>query len=141
MPAAVTLAQFGLESSFGKHMPKGSNNPFGMHAAAGQDYVVGSDWDASGKRVPTKFRKFQSLEEAFEAHAASVLTPRLRSRISAAGMAGCIAGVIASSALMDGRDADTEGRSGELVSAVTLVYRPPPRQLAHAALPTESGIR
>lgn len=76
IPAAVTLAQFGLESSFGKHMPKGSNNPFGMHAAAGQDYVVGSDWDASGKRVPTKFRKFQSLEEAFEAHAKLLATGR-----------------------------------------------------------------
>jgi hypothetical protein len=74
IPAAVTLAQFGLESSFGQHMPKGSNNPFGMHAAAGQDYVVGTDWDANGKRVPTKFRKFKSLEEAFEAHAKLLAT-------------------------------------------------------------------
>lgn len=76
IPAAVTLAQFGLESSFGKHMPAGSNNPFGMHAAAGQDYVTGTDWDASGKRVPTKFRKFGSLEEAFEAHAKLLATGR-----------------------------------------------------------------
>lgn len=74
VPAAVTLAQFGLESSFGKHMPAGSNNPFGMHAAAGQDYVTGYDWDASGKRVPTKFRKFKSLEDAFEAHAKLLAT-------------------------------------------------------------------
>jgi hypothetical protein len=74
IPAAVTLAQFGLESSFGKHMPAGSNNPFGMHAAAGQDYVVGSDWDASGKRVPTRFRKFKSLQEAFDAHAKLLAT-------------------------------------------------------------------
>jgi len=69
IPAAVTLAQFGLESSFGKHIPPGSNNPFGMHALAGQDYVAGYDWDASGKRVPTRFRKFNSLKEAFDAHA------------------------------------------------------------------------
>jgi hypothetical protein len=74
IPAAVTLAQFGLESSFGKHMPAGSNNPFGMHAAAGQDYVVGSDWDASGKRAPTRFRKFKSLQEAFDAHAKLLAT-------------------------------------------------------------------
>jgi flagellum-specific peptidoglycan hydrolase FlgJ len=55
-------------------MPAGSNNPFGMHAAAGQDYVVGSDWDASGKRVPTRFRKFKSLQEAFDAHAKLLAT-------------------------------------------------------------------
>jgi hypothetical protein len=74
VPAAVTLAQFGLESGFGKHMPPSSNNPFGMHAAKGQDYVMGYDWDEKGNRVPTKFRKFQSLEEAFEAHAKLLAT-------------------------------------------------------------------
>jgi hypothetical protein len=68
VPADVTLAQFGLESGFGKSMPAGSNNPFGIHARAGQDYVMGFDWDASGKRVPTKFAKFASLDDAFEAH-------------------------------------------------------------------------
>lgn len=68
VPIDVTLAQFGLESGFGKQMPKGSNNPFGIHAVAGQDYVMGMDWDASGKRVPTKFAKYASLADAFEAH-------------------------------------------------------------------------
>jgi flagellum-specific peptidoglycan hydrolase FlgJ len=55
-------------------MPPQSNNPFGMHAAANQDFVMGYDWDASGKRVPTKFRKFQSLQEAFDAHAQLLAT-------------------------------------------------------------------
>jgi hypothetical protein len=68
VPIDVTLAQFGLESGFGKQMPPGSNNPFGIHAAAGQDFVMGMDWDASGKRVPTKFAKYASLADAFEAH-------------------------------------------------------------------------
>lgn len=68
VPEAVTLAQFGLESSFGKDMPKGSNNPFGIHAANGQPFVWGTDWDASGKRVPTKFAKYASLDDAFDAH-------------------------------------------------------------------------
>lgn len=68
VPAAVTLAQFGLESSFGTQMPAGSNNPFGIHARAGQDFVMGYDWDASGNRVPTKFAKYASLADAFEAH-------------------------------------------------------------------------
>jgi hypothetical protein len=68
VPIDVTLAQFGLESGFGRQMPKGSNNPFGIHARAGQDFVMGMDWDASGKRVPTKFAKYASLDDAFEAH-------------------------------------------------------------------------
>jgi hypothetical protein len=29
---------------------------------------MGMDWDASGKRVPTKFAKYASLDDAFEAH-------------------------------------------------------------------------
>ncbi|VWB07081.1 mannosyl-glycoprotein endo-beta-N-acetylglucosamidase [Burkholderia lata] len=74
IPAAVTLAQFGLESSFGKYMPGDSKNPFGIHAAAGQDYVLGYDTDANGRRVPTKFRKFKSLEEAFDQHAKLLAT-------------------------------------------------------------------
>jgi hypothetical protein len=68
VPADVTLAQFSLESSNGAHMPAGSNNPFGIHAANGQPFVWGMDWDSSGKRVPTKFAKYASLDDAFEAH-------------------------------------------------------------------------
>ncbi|CAG4887996.1 glycoside hydrolase family 73 protein [Paraburkholderia saeva] len=68
VPADVTLAQFGLESSFGKHMPPGSNNPFGIHATGNQPFVWGYDWDANGKRVPTKFAKYGSIDEAFDAH-------------------------------------------------------------------------
>ncbi|WP_257755190.1 glucosaminidase domain-containing protein [Burkholderia glumae] len=68
VPAAVTLAQYGLESGFGSKMPPGSNNPFGIHARAGQASVMGYDWDASGNRVPTKFAKYASIDEAFEAH-------------------------------------------------------------------------
>lgn len=68
VPADVTLAQFSLESSNGAHMPAGSNNPFGIHAAKDQPFVWGMDWDSSGKRVPTKFAKYASLDDAFEAH-------------------------------------------------------------------------
>ncbi|HDR8932813.1 glycoside hydrolase family 73 protein [Burkholderia vietnamiensis] len=76
VPAAVTLAQYGLESGFGKQMPLGSNNPFGIHARAGQDFVMGYDWDASGNRVPTKFAKYASIAEAFEAHGKLLATGR-----------------------------------------------------------------
>lgn len=70
VPAAVTLAQYGLESGFGSSgLANRSNNPFGMHAAPGQDYVWGTDDDGRGNRVPTKFAQFASIQDAFDAHA------------------------------------------------------------------------
>lgn len=39
IPAAVTLAQWAIESGHGKHMPTGSNNPSGIKAAGTQPYV------------------------------------------------------------------------------------------------------
>lgn len=75
VPAAVQLAQFGLESNFGRSgLAQRSNNPFGIHAAAGQDFVWGYDTDAKGNRERTKFRKFSSLAEAFDEHARLLAT-------------------------------------------------------------------
>lgn len=75
VPAAVTLAQFGLESGFGRSgLARRSNNPFGMHAAPGQDFVWGEDDDGHGNRVPTKFAKFASIADAFDAHAKLLAT-------------------------------------------------------------------
>ncbi len=71
VPASVTLAQFILESAFGKSMPPGSNNPFGIKARGDQpsvkartiEYVNGSE------RVEyANFRKFSSFDEAFAQH-------------------------------------------------------------------------
>src|SRR5215475_11725970 len=39
IPASVTLAQWALESGWGRKMPLGSNNPFGIKAASGQAFV------------------------------------------------------------------------------------------------------
>lgn len=72
VPASITLAQYGLESSFGRRMPRGSNNPFGIKAVGGQPYVTArtTEVDRSGRsyRTTARFRKFESLEAAFEEH-------------------------------------------------------------------------
>ena len=39
IPASVTLAQWALESGWGKHTPPGSNNPFGIKAIGDQPAV------------------------------------------------------------------------------------------------------
>ncbi|HLJ89746.1 MAG TPA: glucosaminidase domain-containing protein [Candidatus Angelobacter sp.] len=77
VPASVTLAQWAQESAFGKDMPTGSNNPFGIKAVEGQPSV--SSWThehihGSDVRVVAKFRKFQTIEEAFEHHAELLAT-------------------------------------------------------------------
>jgi hypothetical protein len=64
IPAAVTLAQWALESNWGRAMPTDSNNPFGIKAAEGQPFV-----EAETREVFNgKFRKFASLTEAFDQH-------------------------------------------------------------------------
>jgi flagellum-specific peptidoglycan hydrolase FlgJ len=71
IPASVTLAQWALESDYGKAMPPGSNNPFGIKAKAGEAYVLASTREVvNGKsiEVNAKFRKFFSLDNAFDDH-------------------------------------------------------------------------
>lgn len=72
IPASLTLAQWAVESNYGKAMPKGSNNPFGIKALPGQPTVTAiTSEDPSGSNKPTgtqPFRKFASLEEAFDVH-------------------------------------------------------------------------
>ena len=71
IPAAIILAQWSLESANGTAMPPGSNNPFGIKAAAGQPFVTArTKENVNGKEVAVeaKFRKFASLAEAFDQH-------------------------------------------------------------------------
>lgn len=74
IPASISIAQYGLESGWGKYMPEGSNNPFGMKIRVGKNdpYVLVSTREVlRGKEVyiKAKFRKFKSLTEAFDEHA------------------------------------------------------------------------
>ena len=79
IPAAITLAQWAIESGYGKHMPAGSNNPFGIKAAAGQPYVEARTREVVGGRtiyIDARFRKFASLDDAFKKHGELLATGR-----------------------------------------------------------------
>lgn len=67
VPASVTIAQYGLESAWGTRMPKGSNNPFGIKAKAGEPAVVATTVDIVHQQP---FRKYASIAEAFDDHGA-----------------------------------------------------------------------
>jgi len=71
IPASVTLAQWALESNWGRAMPAGSNNPFGIKAAAGQPYVKATTREVirgQSVNVVARFRRFASMSEAFDQH-------------------------------------------------------------------------
>jgi hypothetical protein len=71
IPASVTLAQWALESGWGRHMPPDSFNPFGMKAADGQPFVAISTREVlhgQSVMVVARFRKFASFDEAFDEH-------------------------------------------------------------------------
>jgi hypothetical protein len=71
VPACITIAQWILESDRGAHMPPGSNNPFGIKAAAGEPYVLARTHEVQNGQtiaIDARFRQFQSIEEAFAEH-------------------------------------------------------------------------
>lgn len=72
IPASVSLAQFALESGWGKHMPPGSNNPFGIKAVGGQAAVdVPTHEFVHGHMITETqpFAVFSSIAAAIDAHA------------------------------------------------------------------------
>ena len=86
IPASITIAQWMVESGYGKHMPTGSNNPFGIKAASGQAYVEASTREeVHGQSVMMvqRFRKFASIAEAFDQHGKLLATARPYSRARA----------------------------------------------------------
>ncbi len=71
VPASVTLAQWVVESAWGAAMPPDSNNPFGIKATADQPAVESPTREViDGKSITVKarFRKFDSLTQAFDQH-------------------------------------------------------------------------
>jgi flagellum-specific peptidoglycan hydrolase FlgJ len=76
MPASITLAQWAEETGFGKRMPEGSFNCFGIKAVGDQPFVLAPTGEViNGKHVTitARFRKFGSLDEAFAAHAELIM--------------------------------------------------------------------
>jgi hypothetical protein len=71
VPAAVTLAQWVVESAWGAAMPPGSNNPFGIKAVADQPAVESQTHEVVNGETVTitaKFAAFDSIASAFDAH-------------------------------------------------------------------------
>jgi hypothetical protein len=71
VPASVTLAQWIVESAWGSAMPPDSNNPFGIKALETQPAVESETREViDGKVIITtaRFRRFDSLSQAFESH-------------------------------------------------------------------------
>jgi hypothetical protein len=79
IPAAVTIAQWALESNWGRSMPAGSNNPFGIKAAGNQPYVEAATKEFEGGKwitIQAKFRKFDTLDDAFDQHGQLLATAK-----------------------------------------------------------------
>lgn len=75
--ASVTLAQWAVESDYGRAMPAGSNNPFGIKSFGDQPYVEAMTREVIGgvsEEIPQRFAKYASLTDAFVAHARLLAT-------------------------------------------------------------------
>lgn len=84
VPASVTIAQWALESDYGRHMPAGSHNPFGIKAGEGQPFVESRTHEFLAGRwigVTARFRRFSSLSQAFQAHGELIANGRPYRRI------------------------------------------------------------
>lgn len=79
--ASISLAQWAIESGYGAHM-SGINNPFGIKASrqqilAGHARLVLTHEYLAGRYIPMEqyFANYDSLEDAFDAHAELLTTP------------------------------------------------------------------
>lgn len=78
IPASVSLAQWEIESGWGKHEPPGSNNPFGIKAKPGAPAVTVSTREEDAQHhsyfIQAAFAKFPSEADAFLEHARLLAT-------------------------------------------------------------------
>jgi Mannosyl-glycoprotein endo-beta-N-acetylglucosaminidase len=71
VPASITLAQWVVESAWGAVMPPDSNNPFGIKATPDQPGVESPTREVvsgSSVTIMARFRRFESVAEAFDQH-------------------------------------------------------------------------
>jgi hypothetical protein len=102
VPSSVSIAQWCLESNYGKSMPPDSNNPFGIKAKSGQPSVVcPTHEEVHGHMIATTaaFRKFASLKDAFNSHGQLLHHPTyakaMAARMNADNFANALTGVYA----------------------------------------------
>ena len=107
VPASITLAQWAVESAWGAAMPPNSNNPFGIKAV-GNDPAVEAQTREVEKgadvTIVAKFRKFDSLSEAFDLHGKLLATnpayaPAMQKKDDPDAFADALTGVYATDPL------------------------------------------
>ena len=77
--ASVSLAQYGIESAWGRFEPPGSHNGFGIQALAGLPAVAAASHEfRNGRLVPVveRFAVFASVADAFDKHAELIASNR-----------------------------------------------------------------
>lgn len=103
VPASITIAQWAVESAWGAAIPPGSNNPFGIKAT-GQEQAVESPTreviDGQSVTVIARFRRFDSLSEAFDQHGRLLATappyaPAMKAKDDPEAFADALTGVYA----------------------------------------------
>ncbi|MCR5624473.1 MAG: glucosaminidase domain-containing protein, partial [Lachnospiraceae bacterium] len=101
--ASVMMAQFILESAFGKSgLSVNANNYFGMKAGSSKDPWEGSTWDGVSKyttlteeyygktvTITASFRKYNSFYESVADHSAYLLNAKNGTSLRYAGLSGC----------------------------------------------------
>ena len=76
-PADLTVPQWVLESGWGKHLPPGSNNPFGIKAVGDQPFVSVMTTEyihGTATQIEQRFRAYPTLKDAFDAHGSLIAT-------------------------------------------------------------------
>ena len=103
--ASVSLAQFILESGYGKsELAQNANNIFGMKCSLSGNTWSGSSWDGKSKytkktqeqnpdgsmvTITADFRKYSCIENSFADHSAYLLGAKNGSKLRYSGLKGC----------------------------------------------------
>ncbi len=103
--ASVSLAQFILESGYGKSvLAQNANNIFGMKCSRSGNTWSGSSWDGKSKytkktqeqnsdgsmvTITADFRKYSCIEDSIADHSAYLLGAKNGSKLRYAGLKGC----------------------------------------------------
>ncbi len=88
IPAAVSIAQWAIESGWGQHSP--GNNCFGMKCRAGrgdaQQMLMTTEHSAARGyyKIAQRFRAFATIASAFDAHAELIATAPVYGKAMAA---------------------------------------------------------
>lgn len=78
IPASISIAQWALESNWGRSL-SGKNNPFGIKALPGMTSTPKMTWEVRrGKhiRIVQRFADFDSIAQAFDLHGKLLATSK-----------------------------------------------------------------